>query len=111
MGSGNVEVLATPKVLALCEAATVAAVGGSLEEGTTTVGVHVDLDHLVASPPGVVVRASARLVEVDGRRLTFEVGLTQADRVCASGRVIRMVVDTDRFRDGLTAPSGIRRSR
>jgi predicted thioesterase len=101
-GSGLVEVLATPKVLALCEGATVAAVAGALDAGTTTVGTHVELDHLAPSPSGVVVRASAELVEVDRRRLVFDVVLTQGEQVCASGRVVRAVVDIARFMAGMT---------
>src|SRR5512142_2134974 len=86
VGSGDVPVLATPRLLALMEAATVAAVRDHLEPGTTTVGTHVSLSH-------------TRLAGVDGRLLVFAVRAPGA----AEGRVERIVVDRDRF---LRAASG-----
>jgi fluoroacetyl-CoA thioesterase len=97
LGSGDVNVLATPRALALAEAATVAAAAASLAPGQTTVGTHVELDHLAPSPVGATVRADAELVYRSGRRLTFDVRLTQDDREVATGRVVRAVVDRARF--------------
>lgn len=103
LGSGDVDVLATPRVLALVEAATVAAVAGVLEPGHTTVGSRVELDHLAPTGVGAAVRAEALLVAVAGRRLTFEVTLAEpggpggAARVVARGTVLRAVVDRARF--------------
>ncbi|MGH2685584.1 MAG: thioesterase family protein, partial [Actinomycetota bacterium] len=77
-GSGDVDVLATPAVLALAEAASVAAVADHLEEGTTTVGASVTLDHLAPTPVGAIVIATSGLVEVDGQRLTFSFEVTDA---------------------------------
>jgi len=93
LGSGDVDVLGTPRALALAEAATVAAVAGALPAGQTTVGIRVELDHLVPSPVGSAVHASAELVEVAGRRLTFEVTLSQDGHEVARGRIVRAVVD------------------
>src|SRR6187455_1798692 len=76
LGSGDVPVLATPRVLALAEAATVAATGRRLAPGTTTVGVRVEVDHRTATPIGGTVTAEARLAKVDGRRLFFDVTVT-----------------------------------
>src|SRR6185436_6916653 len=73
VGSGDVPVLATPRVLALAEAATVAATATKIGAGMTTVGIRVELDHKVASPIGRTVAAVAKLAKVDGRRLLFEV--------------------------------------
>jgi predicted thioesterase len=97
LGSGDVEVLGTPRALALAEAATVRAAAASLAPGQTTVGTRVELDHLAPSPVGASVRADAELVYRSGRRLTFDVRLTQDGREVAAGRVVRAIVDRDRF--------------
>jgi predicted thioesterase len=97
IGSGDVEVLATPRVIALCEAATVKAVRGALPDGVTTVGSRVEMRHLAPSRVGVEVRASARLVQVDGRRLVFDAELSDAGRRVASGRIERVAVDRASF--------------
>ena len=99
LGSGDVEVLATPRVLALAEEATVRAVAAELDLGQTTVGTRVELDHLAATPVGRTVRAEARLVEVDGRRLVFDVSAHEGATLIARGRVERVVVDRQRFLD------------
>ena len=104
LGSGDVDVLGTPRALALAEAATVRAAAASLTPGQTSVGSHVELDHLAPSPVGATVRAEARLVDRTARRLTFEVRLTQAGRPVATGRVTRAIVDRDRFASRSAAP-------
>jgi predicted thioesterase len=106
LGSGDVDVLGTPRVLALAEAATVRAAASSLAPGQTTVGTHVELDHLAPSPVGATVRAEARLVDRTARRLTFEVRVTQDGRPVATGRVIRAIVDRDRFAQASTEDRG-----
>ncbi|MEU8264389.1 hotdog domain-containing protein [Micromonospora sp. NPDC048999] len=97
VGSGDVPVLGTPRVLALAEAATVAATAIRMPPGSTTVGVRVELDHRAATPIGRTVIAGARLAKVDGRRLLFEVTVTDGDEVVADGRVERVLVDRQRF--------------
>ncbi len=97
LGSGDVPVLGTPRVIALAEAATVAATARVLESGQTTVGVRVELDHRSATPVGRSVVAEALLTKVDGRRLTFEVTVRDGDTVAAEGRVERVLVDRHRF--------------
>jgi fluoroacetyl-CoA thioesterase len=97
LGSGEVPVLGTPQVLALAERAILAAVAGALEPGTTTVGTRVELDHLAASPVGAELEVEAVLERVAGRRLQFAVRLRDGDRLVASGRVTRVVVDTAAF--------------
>jgi predicted thioesterase len=98
-GSGDVEVLATPRVLALAEEATLRAVAPELAPGQTSVGTRVELDHVAATPVGRTVRAQARLVEVDGRRLAFDVSAHDGAALIARGRVERLVVDRQRFLD------------
>ena len=97
VGSGDVPVLATPRVLALAEAATVRALARRLESGTTTVGTRVELSHTAPTPIGRTVQAVATLVTVDGRRLTFDVTVTEGDAVVAEARVERVLVDRSRF--------------
>ena len=92
IGSGEVPVLATPRVLALAEQATVAAVAGALQAGATTVGTRVELDHLAPSLVGADLAVEAVLERVDGRRLEFTVRLRNGDRPVASGLITRVVV-------------------
>jgi len=97
LGSGDVPVLATPRLVALAEAATVAAIAPHLSPGDTSVGTRVELDHRAATPVGATVTAEARLTTVDGRRLHFDVGVRDGTGAVAEGRVERVVVDRDRF--------------
>ena len=99
LGSGDVPVLGTPRVVALAEAATVLATARALESGDTTVGVRVELDHRAPTPVGHQVVAEAVLTSVTGRRLVFEVTVRDEDDdlVVADGRVERIVVDRGRF--------------
>ena len=99
LGSGEVPVLATPRVIALCEQATVVAVSGQLGHNETTVGMRVQLDHLVPTKVGGKVKAEATLEKVEGRRLTFTVSVSDARGLIAAGKVTRVVVDVDRFMD------------
>jgi fluoroacetyl-CoA thioesterase len=95
--------LATPRVLALAEQATVAAVAGALEAGATTVGVRVELDHLAPSPVGADLQVQAVLERVAGRRLQFAVRLRDGGRPVASGLITRVVVDAATFLRNLGA--------
>jgi fluoroacetyl-CoA thioesterase len=97
LGSGDVPVLATPRVLALAEAATVVATAQRMPAGMTTVGVRVELDHKAATPIGGTVVAQARLAKVDGRRLLFEVTVTEGTVTVAEGRIERVLVDRHKF--------------
>ncbi|HEY3262120.1 MAG TPA: hotdog domain-containing protein [Pseudonocardiaceae bacterium] len=98
LGSGDVPVLGTPRLLALAEAATVAALAGHLADGQTSVGTRVELDHLAATPVGAVVRVRAELAAVDGRSLRFAVTATDGSgAVIGRGTVSRTVVDRNRF--------------
>ena len=73
MGSGSLAVFATPALAALMEKAACLVMDGGLDEGIASVGVEMSLEHLAASPVGMEVRATARLLESDGRRFTFEI--------------------------------------
>ncbi len=98
LGSGDLPVLGTPRLLAWCEAATCAAVAASLDAARTSVGTRVDLQHVGASPVGAAVTVTATVAHVDGRLVRFEVVATHADgKVVGHGEVTRVVVDRDRF--------------
>jgi predicted thioesterase len=98
LGSGDLAVLATPRLLAWCEAATCAAVADEVAAERTSVGTRVQLEHLGASAVGAVLRVTAVLVHVDGRLLRFEVVAEHDDgSVAGRGEVTRVVVDRDRF--------------
>jgi predicted thioesterase len=95
--SGDVPVLSTPRVIAWCEAATMAAIKGHISKEETTVGMRVRVDHVNPSGLGVMIRVSALLTRVDGRRLTFQVSAHDERSQLAMGQVIRVIVDRQRF--------------
>jgi fluoroacetyl-CoA thioesterase len=97
LGSGDVPVLATPRVVLLAERATVAAIAGQIAADGTTVGYRVQLDHLAPVPVGDEVLAEAVLESVEGRRLTFRVSVKHRDGLVAAGRITRVVVERSRF--------------
>ena len=73
MGSGDMPVLATPAMLALMENAAMLAVKDALAEGETTVGGHIEASHLAPTPIGAKVSATAEVVKIDGKRISFKV--------------------------------------
>jgi fluoroacetyl-CoA thioesterase len=97
LGSGEVEVLATPRLISLCEEAAMLAVAGELGEGRTSVGVRVKFDHLAPVRVGSQVTAEAVLEKVEGRRLVFTVTATDDAGLVGAGRVTRVVVDIEGF--------------
>lgn len=98
LGSGSVPVLATPRLLAWAEAATVAALDGALGAGETSVGVRVALEHTAPSAVGAVVAVRAEVTAVDGPRLTFDVQARSADgSSLGNGSIERVVVDEERY--------------
>jgi fluoroacetyl-CoA thioesterase len=100
--SGEVPVLATPRLIALCEEATVQAVAGKAPKGHTTVGMRVQLDHLAPTAVGQRVTAEARLDKIEGRRLTFSVSASDDRGLIGAGKVTRVVVDIEKFLDKTT---------
>jgi fluoroacetyl-CoA thioesterase len=99
LGSGRLPVLATPRLLAWCEAATCAAIDPSLAPGETSVGTRVELEHTRASLVDARLEVTATPVYRDGRLHRFSVVAreTDAGRVVATGEVTRVVVDAERF--------------
>jgi predicted thioesterase len=96
-GSGDVPVLGTPRVVALAEEASVAAVASELDAHRTTVGYQVQLTHLAPTPVGGRVTAEATLETVEGKRLTFRVSVNDGRGLVAAGRITRVVVERARF--------------
>lgn len=97
VGAGGVEVFGTPMMIALMENAAWRAVADSLDEGNVTVGTVVNVKHLGATPLGQQVRATARLIEIDGRRLVFQVEAFDEQKKIGEGRHERYIVHLDRF--------------
>lgn len=101
LGSGDLDVLGTPRVLAWCEEATCAAL--DLPPSQTSVGTRVELEHLAASPIGAVVTATATAVYSDGRLTRFQVvAQDSSGTLLATGEVRRVVVDRERFLSRIT---------
>ena len=97
LGSGDMEVFATPAMVALMENAAMNAVADCLPEGSTTVGIEISTSHLKASAVGAVVVAEATLEEVDGRRLVFSLKAWDEAGVIGEGKHTRFIVDRERF--------------
>lgn len=96
-GSGDVPVLATPRLLALAEAACVEAVAAEIPDGQTTVGVHAEIDHQRPTPVGEDVEVEATLIGHHGRRLEFNVTVRTGGEIVARIQHRRMLVDRRRF--------------
>jgi fluoroacetyl-CoA thioesterase len=101
LGSGSVQVLATPQMVLLMERAGVAAVDHLLPEGYRTVGAHLDVQHLAPTPVGFSVRATAELMQVNGRRLTFRVRVHEEPfgkhQLVGQGSHQRAIINVQRF--------------
>lgn len=95
--SGEVPVLATPRIVALVEEASLAAVRGEIDEGSSTVGVRVQVEHISPTPVGGIVTAEANLEKIEGRRLIFHVSARDERGLVAAGKVTRVIVDVERF--------------
>ena len=100
-GSGSLEVFATPAMIALMEKTCLESVNSKIGEGNTTVGISVNIKHLKASPVGAVIRCDAKLIEVDRKRLVFEVQCFEGESLIGEGIHERFVVDSQRFMEKL----------
>ena len=95
--SGGLDVLATPIMVALMEEAALLSVRPYLEPGTDTVGTRLDVSHLSATPVGMKVRAESTLVEIDRRRLVFEITAHDDVEVVGKGTHERFIVNSEKF--------------
>lgn len=100
-GSGALEVFATPAMIALMEKTCLESVNSKIGEGNTTVGISVNIKHLKASPVGSTIRCDSKLVEVDRRRLVFEVQCFEGETLIGEGIHERFVVDSAKFMEKL----------
>lgn len=97
MGSGTLPVFATPAMIALMENTAGESVAGELEDGQGTVGTLIDVKHVAATPVGMEVICETKLVEVDRKRLVFEVKAYDAAGVIGEGIHERFIIDNEKF--------------
>ena len=97
MGSGALEVLATPSMIALMEGTAQEAVQNLLGDGQGTVGTRIDVRHLAATPVGMEVTCTAEVTEVDRRRIVFTVKAKDEKEVIGEGIHERFVIDNEKF--------------
>ncbi|MDR3589730.1 MAG: thioesterase family protein [Negativicutes bacterium] len=97
MGNAGAMVFATPMLVALLEQAAIAATKPYLTAGEGTVGTKVDIAHLAATPVGMTVRATAKLVEIAGKKLVFEVEAFDDREKVGQGRHERYIINTEAF--------------
>lgn len=97
VGSGALEVFATPSMIALMEKAALESVQPFLEEGQGTVGTELNVSHLAATPVGMTVRAESELTEIDGRMLRFKVEAWAGEELIGRGTHQRCIVFNERF--------------
>jgi fluoroacetyl-CoA thioesterase len=99
--SGAVPVVGTPRLLALFEEATMSALTAELNDGQSTVGMRVQLEHISPTAVGGTIRAEATLDKIEGRRLTFTVSASDQRGLVAAGKITRVLIDIDRFMSGI----------
>jgi fluoroacetyl-CoA thioesterase len=97
VGSGRIAVLATPVMINLFEAAALAAVEHLLPAGHQSLGIHLDVSHTAATPVGLRVTASAEVLRLKGRTVTFRVEARDPFEVIGGGTHQRVVVSVERF--------------
>ena len=97
IGSGRVRVLATPVMINLIEAAALAAVEHLLQAGYQSLGTHLDVHHIAATPVGMKVRATAEVTSVRGRTVTFKVSARDEKDLIGHGTHERVVVNVAKF--------------
>ena len=97
MGSGDMDVLATPAMMALMENAVMLAVAPHLPEGYTTVGGHIESSHLRPSRLGDKVTATAIVTKVDGKKIEFKVEAHSGNNLLGEGTHLRFIIDRKKF--------------
>ena len=97
MGSGDLNVLATPALVALMEKAAMTAAARNLPPSDTTVGAYISTSHLKPTAVGHTVRARATITAVENRKITFHVAAYEGDELVGEGEHVRYVVDRERF--------------
>lgn len=105
LGSGLLPVYATPAMILLLESACAESVAAELEEGFTTVGTKLDIEHVAATPVGMDVTCECELCEIDRRRLVFKVEITDKAGVIGRGTHERFIVASEKFMAKVNAKS------
>lgn len=103
VGSGKIAVLATPVMINLIEEAALDALEAALPDGKQSLGTHLDVSHIAATPTGMKVVATARIVGIDNRTIDFEIEVEDEIEVIGKGRHTRVVVSAARFQDRVDA--------
>lgn len=96
-GSGTLDVLATPRMIALMEESAYKCIDKYLEEGQSSVGTYLDVKHLSATPVGMDVYAESEIIEVDGRRVVFSVKSYDEKGLIGEGKHERFIVFSEKF--------------
>ena len=99
VGSGSLAVYATPAMVALMEKAACKAIEPLLNEGETTVGTNININHVAATPIGMNVSATAELVSQEGRKLCFKVTASDETGIIGEGTHERFCVLSQKFTD------------
>ena len=97
VGSGNLDVYATPMLIALMEQAACACLEGALADGQTSVGTHIAVEHTAASPIGAKITATAVISAINGRQIEFDVTARDTSGDIGAGTHTRVIVDAERF--------------
>ena len=97
MGSGDLEVYATPAMIALMEGTASESVKAELEEGQGSVGTSIAIKHFAATPIGMRVRCESELVDIDGRRLVFKIEAFDEKDKIGEGTHERFIISNDKF--------------
>lgn len=97
VGSGDLEVFATPMMIALMENAAASCIAEELGEGNTSVGTMISVRHVKASPIGAKIRATAELIAVDGRKYDFNVAACDEQGLIGEGTHSRFAVNSEKF--------------
>ncbi len=99
VGSGTLDVFATPAMIALMEQTAAESVESELEQGTTTVGIKINVEHLAATPVGMKVTCHSTLVQAEGRKLVFDIEAFDEAGMIGKAYHERFIVDSNRFMD------------
>ena len=97
LGSGFLDVYATPAMVALMEKAASSAVQSAIPATESTVGISLNIKHIAATPLGQTVTAKATLIAIDGKKLTFEVVATDEQKTIGTGTHERFIINVEKF--------------
>ncbi len=106
LGSGGINVYATPSMIALMEGAAVAAIDHMLPDGQASVGISLEVKHLAATPKGQKIKAEAEVISIDGRQVKFIVKAWNEYELIGEGSHTRFIIDINRFLQKLEKKQG-----